>query len=120
MGVLFVDDDPPGRSALAMDLGARSDIEGFESADNAAEALDKLQKGKYDILLLDIHMPEFSGIELADRLKKSAQPVAAVIFVTAHHEHAIAAFEKHAVDYVLKPFSDDRIHEALDIAIRSR
>jgi len=117
MRVLIVDDEPLARSALANVLAARSDIEVFDSADNAAEALDKLQKQKYDVLLLDIHMPEFSGIELADCLKKSTQVMPAFIFVTAHHEHAIAAFEKHAVDYVLKPFSNDRMHEALDIAI---
>lgn len=118
MRVLIVDDEPLARSALANVLAARSDIEAFDSADNAGEALDKLQKEKYDVLLLDIQMPESSGIELADRLKKSAQPMPAVIFVTAHDQHAIAAFDKHAVDYILKPFSNDRIHEALDIAIR--
>lgn len=118
MRVLIVDDEPLARSALANALAARNDIEGFDSAIDAIDALEKLQKKTYDVILLDIHMPELSGIELVDCLKKRNQPVPAVIFVTAHHEHAIAAFEKHAVDYILKPFSDVRVHEALDIAIR--
>lgn len=118
MRVLIVDDEPLARSALANALAARNDIDGFDSAIDAIDALEKLQKKTYDVILLDIHMPELSGIELVDYLKKRKQPVPAVIFVTAHHEHAIAAFEKHAVDYILKPFSDARVHEALDIAIQ--
>lgn len=118
MRVLIVDDEPLARSALANVLVARNDIEAFDAADDAVEALDKLQKEKYDVLLLDIHMPELSGIELVDCLKKRNQPMPAVIFVTAHDQHAVTAFEKHAVDYILKPFSNERIEEALNIAIR--
>jgi two-component system, LytTR family, response regulator len=118
MRILIVDDEPLARTALANVLAARSDIEAFDSAENAVEALEKLQKEQYDVMLLDIDLPELSGIELADRLNKSARSVPAVIFVTAHEEHAVAAFETHAVDYVLKPFANERIHEALDIAIR--
>ena len=65
-----------------------------------------------------IHMPELSGMELADRLHKRVGAIPSIVFVTAHHEHAVAAFERHAVDYVLKPFSPERIREALDVAIR--
>lgn len=63
-------------------------------------------------------MPELSGIELAERLNRGNAGIPSIVFVTAHHEHAVAAFEKHAVDYVLKPFSNSRINEALDVAIR--
>jgi len=118
MRVLIVDDEPLARSALANVLSARTDIEAFDLADDAVEALDKLKKQTYEVLLLDIHMPELSGIELVDCLKKRNQAMPAVIFVTAHHQHAVAAFEKHAVDYILKPFSNERVHEALNIAIR--
>jgi two-component system, LytTR family, response regulator len=62
-------------------------------------------------------MPELSGIELVDRLKKRKLPVPSIIFVNAHDQHAVTAFENHAVDYVLKPFSDERIHSALDTAV---
>ncbi len=118
MRVLVVDDEPLARSALERVLRGRSDIESVDSAVDALEALDLLQKRPYDILLLDIRMPELSGIELADRLKKRKPPVPSIIFVTAHDQHAVTAFEKHAVDYVLKPFSDERIHDALDTASR--
>jgi two-component system LytT family response regulator len=118
MRVLIVDDEPLARSALESILRARSDVEKLDSATDALQALDLLQKGPYDVLLLDIRMPELSGIELADRLKKRKLPMPSIIFVTAHDQHAVTAFEKHAVDYVLKPFSDERIHDALDTAAR--
>jgi len=118
MRVLIVDDEPLARSALEQALCDRNDIEMLDSAIDAIQALDMMQKEKYDVVLLDIRMPELSGIELADRLNKRNQPVPAIIFVTAHDQHAVAAFENHAVDYVLKPFSSDRIQEALNVAFR--
>lgn len=118
MRILIVDDEPLAHTALIKILADRSDVENFDSAKDAVEAFDKLGSDAYDVLLLDINMPEVSGIELIDRLKESGRPVPAVVFVTAHEEHAIAAFEKHAVDYVLKPFSAARINKALDVAFR--
>ena len=118
MRVLIVDDEPLARSALANVLAERNDIEKYDSAANAMEALDKLQTAPYDVLLLDIHMPELSGMELADSLRKRNVPFPSIVFVTAHNQHAVAAFERHAVDYVLKPFSNERIHDALTTAIR--
>jgi two-component system LytT family response regulator len=118
MRVLIVDDEPLARNALEQALCGRNDIEALDSAKDAIQALDMMQKEKYDVVLLDIGMPELSGIELADRLNKRNQPIPSIIFVTAHDQHAVAAFENHAVDYVLKPFSSDRIHEALNVAFR--
>jgi len=118
MRVLIIDDEPLAQTALVNALAVRNDIERFEVANDAVEALDKLKKNSYDVLLLDINMPEISGIELVDRLKENDRPIPSVVFVTAHDEHAIAAFRKHAVDYVLKPFSSERIDEALDAAFR--
>lgn len=118
MRILIVDDEPLARNSLASVLQTRNDVESFDAANDAVEALDKLEKKTYDVLLLDIQMPELSGIELAESLNKRKQPPPSVVFVTAHHQHAVAAFEKHAVDYVLKPFSNDRIHEALNTAMR--
>lgn len=118
MRVLIVDDEPLARNALQTVLRARKDIEGVDSAVDAFEALNFLQERPYDVVLLDIHMPELSGIELVDRLKEQEMPVPSIVFVTAHDQHAVAAFEKHAVDYVLKPFCDERIHHALDTAVR--
>ncbi|MGB6458371.1 MAG: LytTR family DNA-binding domain-containing protein, partial [Candidatus Acidiferrum sp.] len=117
MRVLIVDDEPLARNALEGVLRARNDIESVDSAVDAFEALNFLQERPYDVLLLDIRMPELSGVELVDQLKKRKLPAPSVIFVTAYGEHAVAAFENHAVDYVLKPFSDERIHSALDTAV---
>jgi two-component system LytT family response regulator len=118
MRVLIVDDEPLARNALEQALRGRNDIEALDSAIDAIQALAMMQKEKYDVVLLDIRMPELSGIELADRLNKRIRPVPSIIFVTAHDQHAVAAFENHAVDYVLKPFSSDRIHDALNVAFR--
>jgi two-component system, LytTR family, response regulator len=118
MRVLITDDEPLAQVALAKILSTRPDVERFDLAKDAVEALDKLSADSYDVMLLDINMPEVSGIELVDRLKTQSRPVPAIVFVTAYHEHAITAFKRHAVDYVLKPFSSERIHEALDVAFR--
>lgn len=117
MRALIVDDEPLARKALENFLAARSDIERFDSASDAGEALEKVGKNAYDLLLLDINMPGMSGTELVDHLKQSQAWLPAVVFVTAHDEHAVAAFERHAVDYVLKPFAKERMAEALDRAI---
>lgn len=118
MRVLIVDDEPLAQTALANILTARSDVQEFDVASDAIEALDKLEKDPYDAVLLDINMPEVSGIELLSRLNERDGIVPAVVFVTAHEEYTIAAFESHAVDYVLKPFNAARIGKALDVAFR--
>ena len=116
MRVLIIDDEPLALTALAQILAARPDVECFDSARDALEAQQRLSKDVYDVMLLDINMPELSGLELLSRLQRSERPAPSVVLVTAHAEHAVAAFEKHAVDYVLKPFSSERVNQALDFA----
>jgi DNA-binding LytR/AlgR family response regulator len=118
MRVLIVDDEPLARTALAQILRARADVESFDSANDAIEAQERLAKTNYDVMLLDVSMPELSGLELLARLEHYDKPLPSVVFVTAHAEHALAAFEKHAVDYVVKPFSEERVNQALDFASR--
>jgi two-component system LytT family response regulator len=118
MRVLVVDDEPLARTALTNILSARNDVDSFEVASDAVEALDKLGRSSYDLLLLDINMPELSGIHLVDQLKQSEKPLPSIVFVTAHDQHAVRAFDHHAADYVLKPFSNERVDEALDVAFR--
>jgi len=118
MRVLIVDDEPLARTALAQILASRPDVERFDSTCDAIEAQEYLSKDLYDVLLLDISMPELSGLELIDRLQNSQRPLPSVVLVTAYAQHAVAAFEKHAVDYVLKPFSSERVNQALDFALR--
>jgi DNA-binding LytR/AlgR family response regulator len=118
MHVLIVDDEPVAQIALRNILAGRREVEGFETANDAAEALDKLMHRSFDVLLLDIRTPEIAGIELLDQLTAHGRCLPSVVFVTAYEEQALAAFQKHAVDYVLKPFSNQRIEEALDIVFR--
>ena len=118
MRVLIVDDEPLARTSLAEILSSRPDVERFDSANDAIEALELLSRNSYDVMLLDISLPELSGLELLDRLQKSDWALPSVVFVTAYSQHALAAFERHAVDYVLKPFSVDRVNQALGFASR--
>jgi DNA-binding LytR/AlgR family response regulator len=115
MHVLIVDDEPLAQIALRNILARRREVEGFETANDAVEALDKLTHRSFDVLLLDISMPEVSGMELLDQLTALGRLLPSVVFVTPYQQHALAAFNKHAVEYVLKPFSNERIEEALDI-----
>jgi two-component system LytT family response regulator len=117
MRVLIVDDEPLAQTALGNILSARSDVEHFESANDASEALAKLTADSYDVLLLDINMLDLSGTQL-DQLRERNLSLPSIVFVTANVEHAVAAFERHTVDYVLKPFSNESINEALDRASR--
>lgn len=118
MRVLIVDDEPLARTALADILEARADIDGFDCANDAVDAEERLSRENYDVMLLDISMPERNGLELLDRLQRSQRALPAVVFVTAHAQHALAAFERHAIDYVLKPFSRERVNQALEFASR--
>lgn len=118
MRILIVDDEPVARDALTRVVAMRSDVEHFDTASDAVDAFDKLQQDSYDVLLLDISMPELSGIALLDRLQEAELRIPAVVFVTLPEEHAITAFARHAVDRVVKPFSSERINEALDVSFQ--
>lgn len=117
MRVLIVDDEPLAQTAVENILSARSDVEHFDSANDGIEALEKLATNSYDVLLLDINL-ELSATQLADQLRERSLPLPSIVFVTARVEHAVAAFQRHTVDYVLKPFSNESINEALDRASR--
>jgi len=118
MRALIIADEPLARTAIANVLAKRHDVENFESAGDVIDAVSKLSSACYDVLVLDLSMPELTGLGLLDRMKTAGQAVPPVVFVTAHEQHAIAAFEQHAVDYVLKPFANERLNEALDVASR--
>jgi two-component system, LytTR family, response regulator len=118
MRVLIVDDEPLARTALERVLTARSDVECFDIAADAFEAREHLTQNSYDVMLLDISMPQLSGLELLGKLQQQGRPLPSVVMVTAYAQHAVAAFEKHAVDYILKPFCSARINHALEFACR--
>ena len=117
MRVLIVDDQPLAHTALANVLSARGDVEHFDSANDAIEVFEKLATDSFDVLLLDIDL-DISGSQLVDQLRKRNLLLPSIVFVTGRVEHAVAAFERHTVDYVLKPFSNESINQALDRACR--
>lgn len=113
---LVADDEQIARRMLRDLLGADPEIEVVGEAGDGEAALEAMKAQKPELVLLDIHMPIMTGLEAFVRLKPSERPD--VVFITAYDEHAIKAFELHAVDYVVKPFSDDRFHQAIDRAKR--
>ena len=116
--VLIVDDEAPARRRLRElldDCTTALPLVVVGEAASGREALTLLGSTPTDLVLSDIHMPDMDGIELARHLLKLPVPPV-LIFTTAYHEHAIAAFEVHAVDYLLKPFSAERFAQALERA----
>ena len=110
--VLVVDDERPGLDELAWLLERDARIASVATTDNAAEALRVLQEGGIDAVFTDIRMPGLTGLELARVLSRFRNPPP-VVFITAHDEHAVDAFELNAVDYLLKPVREERLAEAV-------
>ena len=117
MKILIVDDEKPARDRLSRMVGELDAHELVGEAVNGLEALGMAQSLEPDIVLLDIRMPGMDGIEAARHIAKLDEPPA-VIFVTAFSDHALEAFETHAVDYLLKPVKQERLQTALDATIR--
>jgi DNA-binding LytR/AlgR family response regulator len=109
---LIVDDEPIARQILREELGRFSDIAIVGEAENGEQALAKIGQLAPDLVLLDLQMPGLGGFDVIHRLPEGALPI--VIIVTAYDEHAIRAFEAGALDYLLKPISQERLAKALD------
>jgi two-component system LytT family response regulator len=114
---IIVDDEKPARTRLLALLEPRSDIEVVGVARDGREAVELVRTRKPDLLFLDIHMPELDGFGVLREISPTRLPL--TIFVTAHDRYAVRAFEAHAVDYLLKPFSDERFETALEHARES-
>ncbi|MGA7155397.1 MAG: LytTR family DNA-binding domain-containing protein [Acidobacteriaceae bacterium] len=114
--VLVVDDEPLARTGLLELLKQRVEVSEIDEARDAPQALEMMLRAPYDLVLLDIQMPEIGGLELIDTLQRSGSQIPNIIFVTAFLEHAIAAFERQALDYILKPFTPERVHQAISRA----
>ena len=110
MDVLVAEDESLARESLVHLLRERSDIDEVHSVADGNEAIAALDNHDFDVLLLDVQMPGYSGIEVATH----AKPDQHIIFTTAYDHYAVKAFELNAIDYVLKPFADSRLYEALD------
>jgi two-component system, LytTR family, response regulator len=113
--VLIVDDEAPARRNLRLALAAHPGWQVVGEAGSAAEARALMATQAVDVLLLDVQMPVETGVRFARALARSAQPPI-IVFVTAYDAFAIEAFEAHAMDYLLKPFDDARLGQALDRA----
>ena len=119
MKLLIVDDEIPARQRLVAMLAGLDDIVVAGEASNGREAVEKASALSVDAVLMDIAMPVMDGLEAARHLAR-LEPQPAVIFCTAYDEHALAAFEAAAVDYLVKPVRQERLLEALERARRNR
>ncbi|BBZ59017.1 LytR/AlgR family response regulator transcription factor [Mycolicibacterium monacense] len=117
--VLAVDDEMPALDELAYLLGRHPDIGEVLRVNDATSALRELNQRTIDAIFLDINMPGLSGIELAGVLGNFAQRPA-IVFVTAHDDKAVAAFDVGAIDYLLKPIRQDRLDEAVRRVVAAR
>ena len=114
--VCIVDDEDPAREGVRRMLDREEGVTVTGEFSNGREAADQIARLLPDVLLLDVQMPDLDGFRVLDAIPADARPV--VIFLTAHEQYAVKAFAAHAVDYVLKPFSDARFREAIDAARR--
>lgn len=111
--ILVVDDERPAADELSYLLEQDPRVAEVRTCMSATEVLQRLQTTEADAVFLDIQMPGLSGLELARLLGRFRTPPA-IVFVTAHEEHALTAFDLRAVDYVLKPVRAERLAETVD------
>jgi two-component system, LytTR family, response regulator len=109
--VLVVDDEAPARQRLVDLLEKDAQVARVFEAANGKAALGIIGREALDLVFLDVQMPEMDGLQLIESVGATAMPL--TIFVSAYDQHAIRAFEAHALDYLLKPFSDERFEAAL-------
>lgn len=117
MRLLITDDEAPARDRLRRLVGELTDFNVVGEATNGRQALEQTEALSPDIVLLDIRMPVMDGLEAARHMNLLNEPPA-VIFTTAYGDHALEAFETHAVDYLLKPVRLERLRNALQAAAR--
>jgi two-component system LytT family response regulator/two-component system response regulator LytT len=116
MRVLVVDDEQHARAELCFQLEQLEDVEIIGQAGNGLEAMAAVDRLDPDLVFLDVQMPGLDGFEVARRLVERGEEAPGFIFVTAYDQHAIAAFEVNAVDYLLKPVDGARLEQALQRA----
>ena len=112
MKALIIDDEDLARAVVREHLAAHPDVEVAAECANGFEALKAAAQFQPDLIFLDIQMPKLDGFEVLELLEADGKRPA-VVFVTAYDQHALRAFEAHAVDYLLKPFSKERFDAAL-------
>lgn len=115
---LIIDDEAPARGRLRKMLDREPDVAVIGECSNGPEAITSIRSQNPDVIFLDVQMPEVNGFDVLRALPPEQVPV--VIFVTAHEQHAVEAFEVHALDYLLKPFTQARLQQALRRAQQTR
>src|SRR5688572_21013083 len=111
ISAIIVDDEVLARDSLKIALEQDGGVTIVDECANGLEAVESIREHQPDVVFLDIEMPELDGFGVIHEIGVDAMP--AVVFVTAFHAHALHAFDVHAADYLLKPFDDRRLHEAL-------
>src|SRR5688500_12807603 len=110
--IVVVDDEPIARQGIVRLLGMEPDVEIVGEAASGGEAVGVIETHMPDAVFLDVQMPELDGFQVLETLALDRLPI--VVFVTAHDEFAIRAFEVSALDYLLKPFDRERLSAAMD------
>jgi DNA-binding LytR/AlgR family response regulator len=111
--VFIAEDEQPARDLLLDYIFKRSELKLEGWSKNGREAYEKLCEREYDLVFLDINMPQMTGIEVLEKLTN----IPYIIFTTAYDKYAIKAFEFSTIDYLLKPFTEERFNSAVDKAI---
>lgn len=114
---VVVDDEPHARAKLRRFMDADGRLELVGEAGDGLEAVRVVEETRPDLLFLDIQMPEMDGFEVLQELDPAVDP--RVVFVTAHDQHALRAFDVRALDYLLKPVDPERFEEAVDRAVEA-
>lgn len=112
--VLYADDEPLARQRLADLLAEEVDVEVVAACEDGEEAAQGIVAERPDLALLDVQMPGMTGFDVVEAIGEEDLPV--VVFVTAHDEFALRAFDAHAIDYLLKPVAPDRFRAAIERA----
>ncbi len=112
--IIIADDEQLARQKLRLLLDSESQVEVVAECHNGMQTLSAIRTGRPDLLLLDIQMPDLDGFQVLSEVSPAEMPV--VIFTSAYDQYAIRAFEAHALDYLLKPFDQERLHHAIERA----
>ncbi len=113
---LIVDDEPLARETLRVLLRADPEVDVVGECRSGPEAVDRTLELEPDLVFLDIQMPEMDGFDVLETLAVEGVRIPTIVFVTAYDQYALRAFEVHALDYLLKPFDDERFERALERA----
>ena len=113
--VLIADDEPLARARIRRLLGDETRVSAIDEARNGAEAVRLIEQRRPDLVFLDVQMPETDGFGVIERVGADRMPP--VVFVTAYDRYALQAFDVHALDYLLKPFTQERFAAALSRAL---